>query len=162
MTRLHSHLLAGRTAAQVGESVEASDWRVARRPDVQLRSIYEEPAHVGIRVLVDRRRPRGMSKSRALWMSGVERSRPRMSCEGGTATRPTKFHQFRSRYHRELRRWNELRPCGTFVPSHCTLDSRCSLTRRMSRSARPPYWSRCARLTGKACSPSGIERRRDP
>ncbi|HEX5533506.1 MAG TPA: DUF488 family protein [Actinomycetales bacterium] len=38
----------------------------ARTPDVRLRRIYDEPAEDdGMRVLVDRRWPRGVSKERA-------------------------------------------------------------------------------------------------
>jgi uncharacterized protein YeaO (DUF488 family) len=72
-------------------------------PDVRVRRIYDDPAEDdGIRVLVDRRWPRGVSKARAEldeWCTAVAPS-PELRKWYGHA--PEKFHEFRSRYQREL------------------------------------------------------------
>jgi uncharacterized protein YeaO (DUF488 family) len=71
--------------------------------DVQVRRIYEEPASDdGIRVLVDRRWPRGVSKARAEldeWCTGVAPSDALRRWYGHD---PDKFVEFSSRYRTEL------------------------------------------------------------
>ncbi len=71
--------------------------------DVQVRRIYEEPApDDGIRVLVDRRWPRGVSKARAEldeWCTGVAPSDALRRWYGHD---PDKFDEFASRYRKEL------------------------------------------------------------
>jgi uncharacterized protein YeaO (DUF488 family) len=72
-------------------------------PDVQLRRIYDDPADDdGIRVLVDRRWPRGVSKARAEldeWCTAVAPSDELRKWYGHA---PDKFSEFRSRYRKEL------------------------------------------------------------
>jgi uncharacterized protein YeaO (DUF488 family) len=72
-------------------------------PDVQLRRIYDDPADDdGIRVLVDRRWPRGVSRARAEldeWCTAVAPSDELRTWYGHS---PQRFHEFRSRYRREL------------------------------------------------------------
>jgi uncharacterized protein YeaO (DUF488 family) len=71
--------------------------------DVQVRRIYEEPApDDGIRVLVDRRWPRGVSKARAEldeWCTDVAPSDALRRWYGHD---PDKFDEFASRYRKEL------------------------------------------------------------
>jgi uncharacterized protein YeaO (DUF488 family) len=72
-------------------------------PDVQLRRIYDDPADDdGIRVLVDRRWPRGVSRERAAldeWCTAVAPSDELRRWYGHA---PNKFNEFRSRYRKEL------------------------------------------------------------
>lgn len=71
--------------------------------DVQVRRIYDDPAEDdGIRVLVDRRWPRGVSKARAAldeWCTDVAPSEELRKWYGHA---PDKFDEFRSRYLKEL------------------------------------------------------------
>ncbi len=71
--------------------------------DVQVRRIYEEPApDDGIRVLVDRRWPRGVSKTRAEldeWCTDVAPSDALRRWYGHD---PCKFDEFAARYRQEL------------------------------------------------------------
>ena len=72
-------------------------------PDVRLRRIYDDPADDdGIRILVDRRWPRGVSKARAEldeWCTGVAPSDALRKWYGHD---PAKFDEFASRYRTEL------------------------------------------------------------
>jgi uncharacterized protein YeaO (DUF488 family) len=72
-------------------------------PDVRLRRIYDDPADDdGIRVLVDRRWPRGVSKARAdldEWCTEVAPSDALRKWYGHA---PDKFDEFESRYRKEL------------------------------------------------------------
>ncbi|GAA2125001.1 DUF488 domain-containing protein [Nocardioides bigeumensis] len=72
-------------------------------PDVRLRRIYDDSADDdGIRVLVDRRWPRGVSKTRAEldeWCTDVAPSDALRKWYGHD---PAKFEEFGSRYRREL------------------------------------------------------------
>lgn len=72
-------------------------------PDVQLRRIYDDPADGdGIRVLVDRRWPRGVSKERAgldEWCTAVA---PSDALRKWYGHQPEKFDEFGSRYRKEL------------------------------------------------------------
>jgi uncharacterized protein YeaO (DUF488 family) len=72
-------------------------------PDVQVRRIYDDPAEDdGIRVLVDRRWPRGVSRARAAldeWCRDVAPSDELRKWYGHA---PDKFDEFEARYHKEL------------------------------------------------------------
>jgi uncharacterized protein YeaO (DUF488 family) len=76
---------------------------VTQAPDVRVRRIYEDPAEDdGIRVLVDRRWPRGVSKTRAgldEWCTQVAPSDLLRKWYGHD---PDKFEVFVSRCHEEL------------------------------------------------------------
>jgi uncharacterized protein YeaO (DUF488 family) len=76
---------------------------MTRTPDVQLRRIYEDPTNDdGIRVLVDRRWPRGVSKVRAEldeWCTAVAPSDGLRRWYGHA---PEKFEEFSRRYLKEL------------------------------------------------------------
>ena len=71
--------------------------------DVRVRRIYDDPSgDDGIRVLVDRRWPRGVSKARAEldeWCTAVAPSDELRRWYGHD---PARFEEFRSRYRREL------------------------------------------------------------
>jgi uncharacterized protein YeaO (DUF488 family) len=73
-------------------------------PDVRLRRIYDPPAaEDGIRVLVDRRWPRGVSKARAEldeWCTAVA---PSDALRRWYGHRPERFEEFEERYRDELR-----------------------------------------------------------
>ena len=73
------------------------------RHEVHLRRIYDEPAQEdGIRVLVDRRWPRGVSKVRAEldeWCTAVAPSDALRKWYGHD---PTRFEEFEQRYLAEL------------------------------------------------------------
>lgn len=76
---------------------------VTERPDVQVRRIYDDPAaDDGIRVLVDRRWPRGVSKARAAldeWCTAVAPSDALRKWYGHS---PERFEEFGTRYREEL------------------------------------------------------------
>jgi uncharacterized protein YeaO (DUF488 family) len=76
---------------------------VAEAPDVRLRRIYDDPADDdGIRVLVDRRWPRGVSKARAEldeWCTEVAPSDALRKWYGHV---PERFEEFAARYRQEL------------------------------------------------------------
>jgi uncharacterized protein YeaO (DUF488 family) len=71
--------------------------------DVQVRRIYDDPAEDdGIRVLVDRRWPRGVSRARAAldeWCTAVAPSEELRKWYGHS---PDKFDEFQARYRKEL------------------------------------------------------------
>lgn len=97
----------GLTAASCRDDVGATtrSWRqdLTRRPDVRLRRIYDDPTDDdGIRVLVDRRWPRGVSKVRANldeWCSAVAPSDALRKWYGHV---PERFDEFEARYLEEL------------------------------------------------------------
>jgi uncharacterized protein YeaO (DUF488 family) len=76
---------------------------VAKSPDVRQRRIYDDPADDdGIRVLVDRRWPRGVSRARAEldeWCTVVAPSDALRKWYGHV---PDRFEEFASRYRKEL------------------------------------------------------------
>jgi uncharacterized protein YeaO (DUF488 family) len=76
---------------------------MSKRPDVHLRRIYDDPADDdGIRVLVDRRWPRGVTKARAdlaEWCRDVAPSEELRRWYGHDAE---KFEEFARRYRQEL------------------------------------------------------------
>ncbi len=72
-------------------------------PDVRLRRIYDDPADDdGIRVLVDRRWPRGVSKSRAELDEWCTQVAPSEKLRRWYGHDPAKFEEFGSRYRDEL------------------------------------------------------------
>jgi uncharacterized protein YeaO (DUF488 family) len=72
-------------------------------PDVQLRRIYDDPTvDDGIRVLVDRRWPRGVSKARAMLDEWCVAVAPSDELRRWYDHVPERFDEFRARYHKEL------------------------------------------------------------
>jgi uncharacterized protein YeaO (DUF488 family) len=76
---------------------------MARKPDVRVRRIYEEPSpQDGTRVLVDRIWPRGLTKGKAdlgEWCKEVAPSTPLRKWYGHD---PGRFEEFSRRYRAEL------------------------------------------------------------
>jgi uncharacterized protein YeaO (DUF488 family) len=76
---------------------------MSTRADVQVRRIYDDPAaDDGIRVLVDRRWPRGVTKARAdvdEWCRDVA---PSDALRKWYDHDPEKFEEFQRRYRKEL------------------------------------------------------------
>ncbi len=71
--------------------------------DVQLRRIYDDPADDdGIRVLVDRRWPRGVSKARAELDEWCRDVAPSDGLRKWYGHAPDKFEEFAARYRKEL------------------------------------------------------------
>lgn len=71
--------------------------------EVRLRRIYDDPADDdGIRVLVDRRWPRGVSKARAELDEWCTRVAPSDRLRRWYGHDPAKFQEFESRYREEL------------------------------------------------------------
>jgi uncharacterized protein YeaO (DUF488 family) len=71
--------------------------------DVQLRRIYDDPAaDDGIRVLVDRRWPRGVSKARAALDEWCRDVAPSDGLRTWYSHTPEKFEEFATRYRKEL------------------------------------------------------------
>lgn len=87
------------TAVEVRESgISMSDL-----PDVRLRRIYDDPLEDdGIRVLVDRRWPRGVSKSRAGLDEWCKEVAPSDGLRRWCRHQPEKFEEFSTRYRKEL------------------------------------------------------------
>ena len=76
---------------------------MAEAHDVQMRRIYDDPADDdGIRVLVDRRWPRGVSKARAELDEWCTRLLRPMHCASGTDMCPRSSTEFEERYRQEL------------------------------------------------------------
>ena len=71
---------------------------------IQLKRVYERPTRKdGMRILVDRLRPRGLTKRRAavkLWLKDVAPSTELRKWFGHD---PSKWKQFQARYRKELR-----------------------------------------------------------
>lgn len=76
---------------------------MAKAAQVAIKRVYEEPGgDDGMRVLVDRLWPRGLSKERAhvdLWLKDIAPSSELRTWFGHD---PAKFDEFRSRYEAEL------------------------------------------------------------
>ena len=76
---------------------------MAKAAQVAIKRVYEEPGEGdGMRVLVDRLWPRGLSKERArvdLWLKEIAPSNELRTWFGHD---PAKFDEFRSRYETEL------------------------------------------------------------
>jgi uncharacterized protein YeaO (DUF488 family) len=76
---------------------------VTQASDVRVRRIYEDPAEDdGIRVLVDRRWPRGVSKTRAALDEWCTQVAPSDLLRKWYGHDPDKFEAFVSRYREEL------------------------------------------------------------
>ena len=74
-----------------------------RRPDVQVRRIYDDPsADDGVRVLVDRRWPRGVTRERAALDEWCRDVAPSAELRTWYAHDPAKFARFERRYRNEL------------------------------------------------------------
>jgi uncharacterized protein YeaO (DUF488 family) len=75
---------------------------------IQLKRVYEKPSRKdGIRVLVDRLWPRGLTKERAavkLWLKDVA---PSSELRKWFSHDPAKWRQFQARYRKELREKKE-------------------------------------------------------
>lgn len=77
---------------------------MTQQPEVRLRRIYDEPAvDDGIRVLVDRRWPRGVSKARAELDEWCIQVAPSDALRKWYGHDPEKFEEFDTRYRAELR-----------------------------------------------------------
>ncbi len=77
---------------------------MSRRPDVQVRRIYDESAaDDGIRVLVDRRWPRGVTKARADLDEWCRDVAPSVALRRWYDHDSEKFEEFGRRYRRELK-----------------------------------------------------------
>jgi uncharacterized protein YeaO (DUF488 family) len=78
-------------------------WIVGEAPDVRVRRIYDDPAaDDGIRVLVDRRWPRGVSKALAELDEWCRDVAPSDALRKWYGHAPEKFAEFESRYRKEL------------------------------------------------------------
>lgn len=79
------------------------DTRRMRKPTVQIKRAYEPPSHDdGIRVLVDRLWPRGLTKTRAavdLWLKDLA---PSVRLRRWFNHDPSRWAEFKRRYHEEL------------------------------------------------------------
>jgi uncharacterized protein YeaO (DUF488 family) len=76
---------------------------VTQKPDVRVRRIYDDPTDDdGIRVLVDRRWPRGVSKARAELDDWCTQVAPSDALRKWYGHAPEKFVEFASRYRTEL------------------------------------------------------------
>ena len=76
--------------------------RPGPRLDVRVRRIYDPPGGDGLRVLVDRLWPRGITRERAAldaWMTALAPSAPLRRWFGHD---PERWREFRRRYRREL------------------------------------------------------------
>ncbi|HXX64931.1 MAG TPA: DUF488 family protein [Bacteroidota bacterium] len=70
---------------------------------VKIKRVYEDPASSdGVRILVDRLWPRGMSKSRASVTFWLKEIAPTSSLRIWFGHRPERWRAFRSRYKKEL------------------------------------------------------------
>jgi uncharacterized protein YeaO (DUF488 family) len=76
---------------------------MTRRPDVRLRRIYDDPGvDDGVRVLVDRRWPRGVSKVRADLDEWCREVAPSDALRTWYGHRPERFERFEACYLDEL------------------------------------------------------------
>ena len=84
-------------------------------PDVRLRRIYDDPADDdGIRILVDRRWPRGVSKVRAELVEWCTDVAPSDALRKWYGHDPDKFEEFGSRYRAELHGPEQASALGRF------------------------------------------------
>jgi uncharacterized protein YeaO (DUF488 family) len=82
---------------------EISEERVSDSRDVQVRRVYDDPSDDdGIRVLVDRRWPRGVSKARAELDEWCTEVAPSDALRKWYGHAPDRFEEFSSRYRTEL------------------------------------------------------------
>jgi uncharacterized protein YeaO (DUF488 family) len=76
---------------------------MARKPDIRVRRIYEEPSpQDGTRVLVDRIWPRGLTKGRAALGEWCKEIAPSTPLRKGYDHDPARFEEFTRRYRAEL------------------------------------------------------------
>jgi uncharacterized protein YeaO (DUF488 family) len=78
-------------------------WAVATMAEVQVRRVYDEPEdNDGVRVLVDRIWPRGMTKARAVLNEWCKEVAPSTDLRKWYSHDPAKFEEFTRRYGAEL------------------------------------------------------------
>jgi len=78
-------------------------WAVATMAEVQVRRVYDEPEdNDGVRVLVDRIWPRGMTKARAVLNEWCKEVAPSTELRKWYSHDPAKFEEFTRRYGAEL------------------------------------------------------------
>lgn len=76
---------------------------MTRRPQVRVRRVYDEPAaDDGVRVLVDRIWPRGLTKARADLAEWCKQVAPSTELRRWYGHDPAKFDEFARRYRAEL------------------------------------------------------------
>jgi uncharacterized protein YeaO (DUF488 family) len=76
---------------------------MARKPDIRVRRIYEEPSpQDGTRVLVDRIWPRGLTKGNAALGEWCKEIAPSTPLRKWYDHDPARFEEFRRRYRAEL------------------------------------------------------------
>jgi uncharacterized protein YeaO (DUF488 family) len=76
---------------------------------IQLKRVYEKPSRKdGLRVLVDRLWPRGLSKERAAVSLWLKELAPSTELRKWFGHDPNKWKEFQSRYRKELRKKREL------------------------------------------------------
>ena len=76
---------------------------MARKPEVRVRRVYDQPtADDGVRVLVDRVWPRGLSKDRARVDQWSKQVAPSTELRKWYAHEPDRFPEFTRRYLSEL------------------------------------------------------------
>ena len=77
---------------------------VTKRPDVRVRRVYDDAEDQdGVRVLVDRIWPRGMTKAKAALDEWCKDVAPSTELRTWYRHDPAKFEEFTRRYHAELR-----------------------------------------------------------
>ncbi|MHB1234733.1 MAG: DUF488 domain-containing protein [Microbacteriaceae bacterium] len=77
---------------------------MTKKPDVRVRRVYEEAGEQdGVRVLVDRIWPRGMTKARAALDEWCKDVAPSTELRKWYSHDPAKFTEFSRRYRTELR-----------------------------------------------------------
>jgi uncharacterized protein YeaO (DUF488 family) len=83
---------------------------VATTADVRVRRVYDEPEDEdGIRVLVDRIWPRGMTKAKAALHEWCKDVAPSTELRKWYNHKPAKFEEFARRYGAELEKADQLR-----------------------------------------------------
>ena len=90
----------GRLSLQVNRR---EGWAVATMAEVQVRRVYDEPEdNDGVRVLVDRIWPRGMTKARAVLNEWCKEVAPSTELRKWYSHDPAKYEEFTRRYGAEL------------------------------------------------------------
>jgi uncharacterized protein YeaO (DUF488 family) len=94
----------GRTAAPIRNRCSFNPNWMSASAMIQLKRVYEDPSpEDGVRILVDRLWPRGLTKQRAavdLWLKDVA---PSTELRKWFAHDPAKWKEFQVRYRKELR-----------------------------------------------------------
>jgi uncharacterized protein YeaO (DUF488 family) len=92
-----------RVWAFVFEVNRREGWAVATMAEVRVRRVYDEPNdNDGVRVLVDRIWPRGMTKARAALNEWCKEVAPSTELRKWYSHDPAKFEEFTRRYDAEL------------------------------------------------------------